>query len=179
MCAPKWLLRVRLWHLFVCHAAGAVLLLRVRLGRARPCAISCFLAWMDVNVKHGERGGKSQKKNVHNGKMRVATWEDPRYACHYQTADGGGLFVCGLYLLFTPPPPPTSRLLLAAINEDQKIPALEGAGKQADTTEDHSREPTATLVRTRWRVCPHNGFLIWQVRHSWEQIVASKEKKNS
>lgn len=152
MFAPKWLLRLQLCHLFVCEAAGAVLLLRVQVGTKKKkslCVCVCgffFLVhlWMYVNVKHS--GGKSQRKNAHNGEMRATTWEDSRYACHYQTADREIVCVWPSSLVQSPL---CSRLMHAVINWDQKHPAPEGAGKQANTTEAHSREPTPTLVWTK------------------------------
>lgn len=143
MCGLKWLPRVRLWHLFVCYAAGTVLLLRVRLGR--PCALfhvsSREWTWMSSAVS---AVANPKRKNAHNGKMRAATWEDPRYACHYQTADGGGLFAPGLYLLFSPPPL-CSRLVLTAINEDQKIrPWREQVSRRTQ------QKPTRGIQRQHW-----------------------------
>lgn len=121
MYAPKWLLRPELCHLFVCLAAGTVLLLRVQLGYVSVFFFffSFFhvLVWTDVNVKHSEHGGKSQKKNAHNGEMRETTWEDARYACHYQKADREIVCACPLSLVQSPSALASCKVSLAGIKK--------------------------------------------------------------
>lgn len=114
------------------------------------------LVWTDVNVKHSEHGGKSQKKNAHNGEMRETTWEDARYACHYQKADREIVCACPLSLVQSPFALASCKVSLAGIKKKKKKKSsmTERAGKKAKTTEVHSRTIMSAVIWTKQkRLC--------------------------